>query len=89
LVRVPKIGDDNNLAVLNLGCALPDGFIESYARHSSTGWSFGIYDLTIQHGSLQSESFIPMAELGSLYGRVRRSSRKDFSEPVDNNLMDN
>ena len=89
LVRVPKIGDDNNLAVLNLGCALPDGFIETYARHSSTGWSFGIYDLTIQHGGLQSESFIPMSELGSLYGGGRRSNRKDFSEPPKNNLMDN
>ena len=89
LVRVPKIGDDNNLAVLNLGCALPDGFIESYARHSSTGWSFGIYDLTIQHGSLQSESFIPMSELGSLYGRVGRGGRKDSINTEDNNLMDN
>ena len=89
LVRVPKIGDDNNLADLNLGCALPDGFIESYARHSSTGWSFGIYDLTIQHGSLQSESFIPMSELGSLYGRVGRGGRKDSINTEDNNLMDN
>ena len=70
LVRVPKIGEDNNLAVLNLGCALPDGYVEPYAQHSSTGWSFGIYDLTIQHGGLQSESFIPMAELREVYGKV-------------------
>ena len=89
LVRVPKIGDDNNLAVLNLGCALPDGYVESYARHSSTGWSFGIYDLTIQHGGLQSESFIPMAELGEVYGKVARRPLKKRLKPSDNNLMDN
>ena len=89
LVRVPKIGDDNNLAVLNLGCALPDGYVESYARHSSTGWSFGIYDLTIQHGGLQSESFIPMAELGEVYGKVARRPLKKHLKPSDNNLMDN
>ena len=77
LVRVPKIGEDNNLAVLNLGCALPDGYVEPYAQHSSTGWSFGIYDLTIQHGGLQSESFTPMAELREVYGKVAWRPRKN------------
>jgi hypothetical protein len=66
--RAPKIGDNNHVTVLNLGCALPNGYIENYAKHALTGWTFGIYDLTIQHGSIQADSFIPMAELEERYG---------------------
>ena len=89
LVRVPKIGENNFVSVLNLGCALPDQFIEPYAKHTMTGWSWGIYDLTIQNGSLQSERFIPMAELEEAYGKVAR--RPEGRTPIapDNNLMDN
>lgn len=67
--RAPKIGPAQHVTVLNLGCALPDGHIEDYAKMSTTGWTFGIYDLTIGGGHILSASFIPMAELERRYGR--------------------
>jgi hypothetical protein len=63
VVRMPKIGENNHVTVLNLGCALPDGFIENYAKHSTTGWSYGIYDLLIQHGHIEGYNNIPMSAL--------------------------
>lgn len=67
--RAPKIGPAQHVTVLNLGCALPDGHIEDYALASTTGWTYGIYDLTIGGGHILSASFIPMAELDRRYGR--------------------
>jgi hypothetical protein len=67
--RAPKIGPAQHVTVLNLGCALPEGHIEDYARLSTTGWTFGIYDLTIGGGHILSASFVPMAELERRYGK--------------------
>jgi predicted phosphodiesterase len=61
--RATKIGPSQHVTVLNLGCALPDGVIEDYASVASTGWTYGIYDLTIGGGHILSASFIPMSEL--------------------------
>jgi transposase-like protein len=66
----PKIGQRYPTTILDLGCALPDGHIESYAQHALNGWTYGIYDLTIQFGHIQSAKFISMAELEERYGRA-------------------
>lgn len=58
----PKIGHDL-ITVVNLGCALPEGHIEDYAKHSVTGWSYGVYDLTIRDGKIKEHSWIPMDTL--------------------------
>ena len=55
----PKIGHEH-ITVINLGCALPDGHIEDYAKHSVTGWSYGIYDLTIRDGKIKERTWVPM-----------------------------
>lgn len=54
--------------VVNLGCALPDGYIEDYAQHSVTGWEYGVMELTIQHNHIQAEKWFPMSELQERYG---------------------
>jgi len=66
--RAPKIGPSQHVTVLNLGCALPDGHVEEYARMSTTGWTYGVYDLVISAGHIASASFVPMAELQRRYG---------------------
>lgn len=66
--KAPKIGPQNYVRVLNIGCALPYGHVERYARKSTTGWSYGIYNLTIQGGHIQSWEFIDMLELQRRYG---------------------
>lgn len=68
-IRAPKLGGNNAVQIINLGCALPEGHVEEYAHHSLTGWSYGIADITIQHGRIQSYSFVTMAELEDRYAR--------------------
>jgi hypothetical protein len=65
---LPHLGSDK-ITVIDLGCALPQGHIEPYAKHNLTGWTWGISELTIQHGSIQGYNFIPMSELERRYGR--------------------
>ena len=66
--RAPKIGNNKEVQIINVGCSLPQGHVESYAQHSQTGWSFGIADLTIQHGHVRDYQFISMERLKELHG---------------------
>jgi len=66
--RAPKLGHNNYIQIINVGCALPDQHIEDYAQHSLTGWSYGIADMSIQHGHVQDYHFVSMAALGERYG---------------------
>ena len=68
VVTVPKIGPNQSVKVINLGCALPDGHIEKYARHSTTGWTYGAYELFISKGRIASQKFYCMEELEQKYG---------------------
>lgn len=63
----PKIGGDF-VRVVNLGCALPHGHIEPYAKHSQTGWSWGVWVLRIWDRHIQDYNFVSMKELGRRYG---------------------
>lgn len=67
-VRMPKIGPYNHVTVLNLGCALPYGHVEDYARDALTGWTWGVYELFIRAGHIESAKFVSMLELEERYG---------------------
>lgn len=60
--HIPKIGQDH-VTVINLGCSLPPGYIEDYAKHSVTSWSYGVYDLTIRDGKIKEHSWVSMETL--------------------------
>lgn len=66
--RAPKIGPAQSIEVLNLGSAMPDGYIASYAGTATTGWSYGIFDLEIRSGHIVQFHEIPMTKLMELYG---------------------
>jgi hypothetical protein len=66
--RSPKIGPRQFLNVLNLGCALPYNHIEAYALHSTTGWTYGCYDLLLVEGNIEAAAFVSMLDLESKYG---------------------
>ena len=68
--QAPKIGQRYPTTIIDLGCALPSGHIEDYAKHALNGWTYGIYDLLIQHGHIQSAKFISMDELEERYGHL-------------------
>ena len=65
--RAPKIGPSQFVNVVNLGCALPQNHIEDYAMHATTGWTWGVFDLLIGGGHIQSASFVGMPELERRY----------------------
>lgn len=65
--RAPKIGPTNHVKIVNLGCALPSYHVEAYAQMSTTGWGYGVYELTLQAGRIISEKFFEMSELRNRY----------------------
>ena len=66
--KAPKIGDKNFVRIINVGCALPFGHIEEYAKLNLTGWSWGIVELGIWDNHIQESQFISMDRLEKQYG---------------------
>jgi hypothetical protein len=66
--KTPKIGINNSIEVLNLGSAMPDGYVAKYAGTATSGWSYGIYELSIKSGHIVSHRFLDMRYLQEQYG---------------------
>lgn len=66
-ISYPKL-NEQKIRILNLGCALPDSHMEPYAKHSLTGWSYGIYDIIVANGHIEDANWVPMATLAAAYG---------------------
>lgn len=66
--KVPKIGINNSIEVLNLGSAMPHGYVARYAGTATSGWSYGIYELHVHRGHIVDHRFISMQALEELYG---------------------
>jgi hypothetical protein len=64
----PKIGPSCKIDILNIGCALPHGHVEDYAKLSTTGWQYGVYELTLRNGQIENHKHISMIELREKYG---------------------
>jgi len=68
--RAPKIGPHKHVTILNLGCALPEGYYQSYVYHSQlAGWWFGVNVLTLQNGQIVGIEGISMSELLQQFGK--------------------
>jgi hypothetical protein len=65
---VPKIGPTNQIKVVNVGCGLPFGHVEDYAKLSTTGWDYGVMEIAIQGGQIISEKWFDMLEVLDRYG---------------------
>ena len=68
--RVSKISDTKNdfTRVVNVGCSMPQGHIESYARHSLTGWTYQVCEIGIWDNHIQEVKNISMKTLENNYG---------------------
>ena len=64
----PKFGPQERVKLVGLGCALPYGHVEKYAQHALNGWDWGVYELRISGGRIESEAFVSMQELERRYG---------------------
>lgn len=63
----PKIGPIDVISMVEVGCAMPWGTMESYASHSLTGWWFGVVPMTIQDGAITDVNFVSMLTLRSTF----------------------
>lgn len=63
-----KIGPVDVISMVEVGCALPWGEVESYAKHGLTGWWHGIVPMTVHGGVITDLSFTSMLTLERLYG---------------------
>lgn len=67
--RAAKLGPSQHVTVVNLGCALPWGHVETYMHHgATTGWWWGVRELVISGGHITDVSDISMLELERRYG---------------------
>lgn len=66
--QIPKIGPQQHIEVLNLGSAMPTGYVAPYAGTATTGWSYGVFDLELRAGHIVGHNFISMDSLRSMYG---------------------
>lgn len=64
-----KIGPVESISMVEIGCALPWGTIEHYARHATTGWWWGVVPMTVHGGAITDLSFVSMLTLQAGYAR--------------------
>lgn len=53
--------------MVEVGCAMPWGAMEHYARHSLTGWWFGVVPMTVNAGQITDLEFKSMISLRARY----------------------
>jgi hypothetical protein len=63
-----KIGTNQKVTVVDLGCALPQGHIEHYVGHATSGWRYGVNLIKIRDGRIASVSFTTMTEMEERFG---------------------
>jgi hypothetical protein len=59
----PKIGIGNSIRSYNTGCFMPQGYIKQYAGLSTTGWDYGVSELTLRDGLIEGYRYWSELEL--------------------------
>ena len=62
-ITVPKIGINNSITITNLGSAMPHGYLPAYTDGCTTGLTYGIHDMRLRGGRVESDHFISLLEL--------------------------
>ena len=68
-VRCPKIGKSNYIRVVNVGCSLPMNHVENYAKVATTGWFWGVVDISIYNSKIQEVRTTTMDTLELTYSK--------------------
>lgn len=66
--QCPKIGTNQKVTVLDLGCGLPQGHVEPYVGHGTSGWWYGVNVIKIRDGRISSVQATTMQELEERFG---------------------
>ena len=67
--KAVKIGYDKWVRIVNVGCSLPYGHIEEYAKLNMNGWSWCVTELGIWDNHVQETNFVSMDRLEREYGK--------------------
>jgi len=65
--RRPKIGIGNAIQSYNTGSFMPQGYIKQYAGLATTGWTYGVSELTLRDGQIESARYWSEKELAERY----------------------
>jgi hypothetical protein len=63
----PKIGPIDVISMVEIGCALPWGVVENYAKHGLSGWYWGAVLMTVHGGAITDLNFVSMLTIRSRY----------------------
>lgn len=74
IVSLAKIGPTPEVSVVSVGCGLPWGWVEDYAKLSMTGWWWGVTSTTIQDGVITGLNFTSMLELEASFSDKKKRS---------------
>ncbi|PHK92933.1 hypothetical protein CR162_21285 [Pseudoroseomonas rhizosphaerae] len=67
----PKMGYNNRVNVVNVGSAMPEFYVGEYAQLTQgSAVTYGISQMTIFDGRIQSERHIPWREMEMMYGKT-------------------
>lgn len=64
--KTRKIGQ-KHITTVDAGCFLPYGFIEDYAQHTLGGWDWGLTELRIRRGAIESRKWHSLREMEEHY----------------------
>jgi len=67
-VNRPKFGIGNAIQVFNTGSFMPTGYLKAYAGLATTGWTYGIHELTLRDGQIESQRTWSERELRERFG---------------------
>ena len=68
LAASAKIGPMGGVDVVSIGCSLPWGHVEDYAKHGPSGWWWGVTEATLIGGNIADIGFKSMLDLERDYG---------------------
>lgn len=71
----PKGGPVDVISMVEIGCGLPWGAVESYAKMGLTGWWWGVVPMTVQGGVITDLNFISMLTLQARYSDAGGGAR--------------
>tara|TARA_R100001460_G_scaffold2030_2_gene6933 strand:- start:257 stop:1375 length:1119 start_codon:yes stop_codon:yes gene_type:complete len=75
--RASKLGKGNYVKIVNVGTCMNYGHLEEYAKNNANGWSYGITQLMISDGHIQSHNFISMLELQEKYDEGQNDKKNN------------
>jgi hypothetical protein len=75
--RASKLGRGNYVKIVNVGTCMNYGHLEEYAKNNANGWSYGITQLMISDGHIQSHNFISMLELEEKYDERQNDTKNN------------